>query len=158
MSTGLLLDIICSHNKSSSYTNIALLSNSQQLNNLNHNKPQKKQKQIFIESDPETKQSGGSEYLSAKEWTEDHPQPKHLYESDSESEELDPLASSTIIEVLNHQNPDPRILLIPSKDLLQQSWKDKQNQNQLTSNSLRPRTQLWTQNRTINCWEWNKGH
>ena len=33
VSTGLLLDIIWSHNKSSSYTNVALLSNSQQPNN-----------------------------------------------------------------------------------------------------------------------------
>ena len=46
---------------------------------------------------PEIEQSGGSEYLSAKEQTEDHLQPKALYRSDSESEELDPLACSTII-------------------------------------------------------------
>ena len=49
-----------------------------------------------IESDPETEWSGGSEYLSAEEWKEDHLQTEALYES--KSEELDPLASSTIIE------------------------------------------------------------
>ena len=51
-----------------------------------------------IESDPETKWLGGSEYLTAKEWTEDHLQPKALYESNSKLKELDPLASLTIIE------------------------------------------------------------
>ena len=51
---------------------------------------------FYIESNSETEQPGGWEYLSAKERTEDHPQPKALYKSDSELEDLDPLASSTM--------------------------------------------------------------
>ena len=62
---------------------------------------------FYIESDPETEQLGGSEYLIAKEQMEDHPQPKALYKSDSESEELDPLASSTIIIGVKLLEPRP---------------------------------------------------
>ena len=62
---------------------------------------------FYIESDPETEWSGGLEYLSAEEQTKDHPQPKALYKSDSESEELDLLASSTIIEGIEPLEPRP---------------------------------------------------
>ena len=51
---------------------------------------------LYFESDPKTEQSEGSEYLSVEERREDHPQHKALYESNLE--ELDPLASSTIIK------------------------------------------------------------
>ena len=68
---------------------------------------------FYIESNPETKQSGGSEYLSAKEWTEDHLQPEALYESDSELEELDPLASSTIIEGVEQLQHRPQNITEP---------------------------------------------
>ena len=68
---------------------------------------------FYIESDPETEQSRGSEYLRAKEQTEDHPQPEALYKSDSESEDLDPLASSTIIEGVKPLEPRPQHITDP---------------------------------------------
>ena len=76
-------------------------------NTMNPRRSRNRFSAFYIESDPETEQSGGSEYLSANEWTEDHLQPKALYKSDSESEELDPLASSTIIKGVEPLEPRP---------------------------------------------------
>ena len=50
---------------------------------------------------------------SAEERTEDHPQSKALYKSDSESEELDPLASSTITEGVELIEPKPQNITDP---------------------------------------------
>ena len=66
---------------------------------------------LHFESDPETKQSEGSEYLSAKEWREDYPQFKALCKSNLQ--ELDPLASSTIIKRIEPLEPWPQNITDP---------------------------------------------
>ena len=57
-------------------------------------------------SDSETEQWGGSEYLSTEEQRENHLQPEALYKSNSK--ELDPLASLTIIKGIEPLEPWPQ--------------------------------------------------